>query len=108
LSYRYAEEALNFAVDDRAKALALDIMAISASELHLPATTVVRLLIEAVRLAPRSARIQSNLNAVVASLEKGSTPSQWSIPENQVGFAPRKFTVTASTSEPDSVAVEHD
>ena len=76
-AFEYARRGMDFAQNDRARAALLEIMAISECELGFPADGVHKMLSEAARLAPNSARIGENLKAFMKSRDGRTAKAEW-------------------------------
>jgi tetratricopeptide (TPR) repeat protein len=100
-AYAYAEQGKDFAYDDRAKAVILEIMAICASELAHPAESIRKLFNEAVRLDPHTSRIAANLKTFEASKGNKGDVYQFDYSKYPPNSGARKVTVMDATKEPE-------
>jgi hypothetical protein len=75
-------------------------MAISASELGSPAEVVLKMLSEAARLAPSSARIGENLKAFIKSHDNRAAKAEWDYREDSADYPVREPIISATLAEP--------
>lgn len=74
-------------------------MAISASELGFPPDVVLKMLSEAIRLAPTSVRIGENLKAFMKSRDTQAAKAEWDYQEDKADYFVREPIVKATMDE---------
>lgn len=100
LALGYAKQALELARDDAARSAALEMMAISATELGVDPAQVMKLFREAAKLS-RNPRIAANLKAFEDSVSGRSAKAEWDYRED-----PAALQVTEPSVRIDTEAAE--